>query len=135
MVAAEGTGVEDLVQKAMPAYFRSQRQIIIDAEALLKEKPKLAQEKFVQRSDNIGVDQRLLRLRYGQFLGEESEGAAVYQRLSAEIPAVEFVGYDTLTTPAKARSLATSPDAATARFRACPMPVRRPTSGVTSIEG
>jgi alanyl-tRNA synthetase len=33
--------------------------------------------------------------------GEEGEGTAVYQRLSAEIPAVEFVGYDTLTTPAR----------------------------------
>jgi alanyl-tRNA synthetase len=33
--------------------------------------------------------------------GEESEGAAVYQRLSAELPAVQFVGYETLTTPAR----------------------------------
>jgi alanyl-tRNA synthetase len=33
--------------------------------------------------------------------GEEGEGAAVYQRLSTEIPSVEFVGYDTLTTPAR----------------------------------
>src|SRR5690606_781903 len=57
-----------------PAYFRSQRQIIIDAEALLEEKPRLASEEFERRSDLIGVDQRLLRLRYGQFLGEESEG-------------------------------------------------------------
>jgi hypothetical protein len=69
------TGLEGLMKKTLPAYFRSQRQVIIDAEALLKEKPKLAQDAFVQRSDGIGVDQRLLRLRYGQFLGEESEGA------------------------------------------------------------
>jgi alanyl-tRNA synthetase len=33
--------------------------------------------------------------------GDESESAAVYQRLSGEIPAVEFVGYETLTTPAR----------------------------------
>ncbi len=33
--------------------------------------------------------------------GDESESAAVYQRLSAEIPAVQFVGYETLTTPAR----------------------------------
>ena len=33
--------------------------------------------------------------------GEEGEGAAVYQRLSTEIPSVEFVGYDSLTTPAR----------------------------------
>lgn len=71
----ESTGLEGLVKKVMPAYFRSQRQIIIDAEALLKEKHKLSGERYLQRSDEIGVDQRLLRLRYGQFLGEEAEGA------------------------------------------------------------
>lgn len=71
----EGTGLEGMVKKVMPAYFRSQRQIIIDAEALLKEKRKLSAEHYSQRSDEIGVDQRLLRLRYGQFLGEEAEGA------------------------------------------------------------
>ena len=69
------TGLDGLARKVMPAYFRSQRQIIIDAEALLKEKPRLDPDRYLQRSDTIGVDQRLLRLRYGQFLGEESEGA------------------------------------------------------------
>jgi len=67
-------GLEGMARQVLPAYFRSQRQIIIDAEALLKEKPRLAQDEFARRSDAIGVDQRLLRLRYGQFLGEESEG-------------------------------------------------------------
>ena len=72
VVGAEG--LEGMARQVLPAYFRSQRQIIIDAEALLKEKPRLAQDEFARRSDSIGVDQRLLRLRYGQFLGEESEG-------------------------------------------------------------
>lgn len=72
---SEASGVEGLVKTVMPAYFRSQRQIIIDAEALIAQRRKLDGERFVQRSDAIGVDQRLLRLRYGQFLGEESEGA------------------------------------------------------------
>ncbi len=67
-------GLDALMKKVMPAYFRSQRQIIIDAEALQKDKPRIAADAFVQRSDAIGVDQRLLRLRYGQFLGEETEG-------------------------------------------------------------
>ena len=70
----ESTGLEGMVRKVMPAYFRSQRQIIIDAEGLLKEKRKLDGEHFAARSDSIGVDQRILRLRYGQFLGEEAEG-------------------------------------------------------------
>jgi hypothetical protein len=69
----EASGVEGLVNTTLPAYFRSQRQIIIDTEALLAESPRRDAEAFGIRSDEIGVDQRLLRLRYGQFLGEEFE--------------------------------------------------------------
>ncbi|MBB6227497.1 hypothetical protein FHS79_001663 [Polymorphobacter multimanifer] len=71
---AEAAGLEGMVQRVMPAYFRSQRQIIIDIEALLKERRRLPAATFTARSNNIGADQRILRLRYGQFLGEESEG-------------------------------------------------------------
>jgi hypothetical protein len=74
-VQEQAAGLDGMMKKVMPAYFRSQRQIIIDAEALLKEKPRITADEYLQRSDTIGVDQRLLRLRYGQFLGEESEGA------------------------------------------------------------
>src|SRR5690606_18614030 len=49
---------------------------IIDAEALLKQRRTLDADSFVKRADAIGVDQRILRLRYGQFLGEEAEGGA-----------------------------------------------------------
>lgn len=72
---APGSGTEGIVQRVMPAWFRSQRQIIIDAEALLANRPGLSDERFAQHSDALGVDQRLLRLRYGQFLGEEADGA------------------------------------------------------------
>jgi hypothetical protein len=74
-LGTETTGLEGMVKKVLPAYFRSQRQIIIDAESLLKQRRSLAADQYLQRSDAIGVDQRILRLRYGQFLGEESEGA------------------------------------------------------------
>ncbi|WP_132999848.1 hypothetical protein [Luteimonas arsenica] len=73
--AREDSGMDGVLQKVLPAYFSSQRQIIIDAEALIAERSRLQEETFATRSDAIGVDQRLLRLRYGQFLGEESEGA------------------------------------------------------------
>jgi hypothetical protein len=56
-----------------PEYFRSQRQIIIDTEKLIQEQKSLPQATFAERSNNIGVDQKLLRLRYGKFLGEEFE--------------------------------------------------------------
>jgi len=56
-----------------PEFFRSERQIIIDSEHLLKEKDTISAEKFNGLSNDLGVDQKLLRLRYGKFLGEESE--------------------------------------------------------------
>ncbi|WP_316800848.1 DUF4175 family protein [Pedobacter frigidisoli] len=57
----------------VPEYFRSERQIIIDTEKLLKEQSGLSAEAFKTRSNELGIDQKLLRLRYGQFLGEENE--------------------------------------------------------------
>ena len=68
------SGAEGFLKKVAPAYFRSQRQVIIDTEKLLLEQKTLSKDVFETRSDSIGVDQRILRLRYGQFLGEESEG-------------------------------------------------------------
>jgi len=37
--------------------------------------------------------------------GDDAESTAIYQRLSAEIPRVDFVGYDTLTMPARILAL------------------------------
>ena len=59
--------------KVAPAYFRSQRQIIIDTDKLLAEKPRLDAATFASRANALGFDQQSLRLRYGKFLGEESE--------------------------------------------------------------
>ncbi|MBS1607244.1 MAG: hypothetical protein JSS70_00375, partial [Bacteroidetes bacterium] len=56
-----------------PEYFRSQRQIIIETEQLLKDKDTISAEEFKNRSNNLGIDQKMLRLRYGKFLGEENE--------------------------------------------------------------
>ena len=72
--SVEASGVQGMLKKVAPAYFRSQRQIIIDTEKLIAERKKISQDDYERRSDQIGVDQRLLRLRYGQFLGEETEG-------------------------------------------------------------
>lgn len=58
-----------------PEFFRSERQIIIDAEQLLKERDSITVERFNARSNDLGIDQKLLRLRYGKFLGEEGEDA------------------------------------------------------------
>ncbi len=66
--ADDGLGVD-----LMPEYFRSQRQIIIDTEKLLREKKKLSRQTFNFTSNELGYDQKVLRLRYGQFLGEEAD--------------------------------------------------------------
>lgn len=69
----------------MPEYFRSQRQIIIDSEKLLAEKKKTSKQDFNSRSNELGYDQKVLRLRYGQFLGEEFEsGIGLQQGFAAE---------------------------------------------------
>jgi hypothetical protein len=56
-----------------PEFFRSQRQIIIETEQLLKDQGKISQEVFNNKSNDLGTDQKLLRLRYGKFLGEETD--------------------------------------------------------------
>lgn len=72
---AEAEGLDLMAKQQMPAYFRSQRQVIIDTEALVRQRRSLSADDFLVRSDTIGVDQRLLRLRYGQFMGMEAEEA------------------------------------------------------------
>ena len=68
-VEDEGLGVD-----LMPEYFRSQRQIIFDSEKLLRERKRMTKQQFNSTSNELGYDQKVLRLRYGQFLGEEFEG-------------------------------------------------------------
>ena len=57
----------------MPEYFRSQRQIIIDTDKLIAKRKKLTVKAFASESNEIGFDQKVLRLRYGQYMGEEFE--------------------------------------------------------------
>ncbi|MFK7955174.1 MAG: hypothetical protein AB8B96_03690 [Lysobacterales bacterium] len=57
----------------LPEYFRSQRQIIIDTEKLLAETDQLSAVDGVKRARSLALDQKSLRIRYGQYLGEEYE--------------------------------------------------------------
>lgn len=67
-VADSGLGID-----FMPDYFRSQRQIIIDTEKLLAEQRRIKKQEFNLSSNELGFDQKALRLKYGQFLGMEDE--------------------------------------------------------------
>lgn len=67
-------GLDGMAMRIMPAYFASQRQIIINAEALIARRRTLTGDPFIDASNVIGEEQAALRLRYGQFMGEEAEG-------------------------------------------------------------
>lgn len=72
---AEGLDATALPSIVKPENLRSQRQIIIDTEQLvadLRANPKMSGATLRSRSEGIATDQAALRLRYGQFLGEES---------------------------------------------------------------
>ncbi len=69
----ESVAFEGLALSTEPEFFKSQRQIIIDTEKLIKDQNKISLNAFEDKSDEIGADQKLLRLRYGIFLGEEYE--------------------------------------------------------------
>ncbi|GAB2650344.1 hypothetical protein GCM10027035_50540 [Emticicia sediminis] len=71
----EEADLATMAMNIMPEYFRSQRQIIIDTEKLIAKRKKLGKEEFNSTSNEIGFDQKALRLRYGQYLGEEEESS------------------------------------------------------------
>jgi len=76
--ASYGFGVEGtLGVDRLADYFRSQRQLIIDTEKLISERKVLAEKEFKFQSNELGFDQKSLRLKYGAFMGEESEEVAV----------------------------------------------------------
>jgi hypothetical protein len=88
--AVEGTMGADL----MPDYFRSQRQLIIDTEKLIAEKQTLKTTDFNFRSNELGFDQKALRLKYGQFMGDETEAPTAPKEIGeATIPAAMLDEY------------------------------------------
>ncbi|NBA89088.1 hypothetical protein GVN16_25145 [Emticicia sp. CRIBPO] len=73
--ATEEGDLATMAMNIMPEYFRSQRQIIIDTEKLIAKRKKMDKKEFNSTSNEIGFDQKALRLRYGQYLGEEFENS------------------------------------------------------------
>jgi len=85
--AVEGTlGVD-----RMPDYFRSQRQLIIDTEKLIKNKPNLAEEEFNKTSNALGAEQSSLRLKYGKFMGDENAGEEEQEHGNEENPIADYM--------------------------------------------
>jgi hypothetical protein len=71
----EEADLATMAMNILPEYFRSQRQIIIDTEKLIAKQGKLDKTEFNAASNELGFDQKALRLRYGQYLGEEEESS------------------------------------------------------------
>ncbi|REG88225.1 hypothetical protein [Algoriphagus antarcticus] len=96
-VDSTGMTEEELIGMAihvMPDYFRSQRQIIIDTQQLLADRKNLTEREFNVTSNEIGYDQKMLRLRYGQYLGEEFEESAGGGQIDAENSDNLLEGYE-----------------------------------------
>ncbi len=88
-LSSEGMAI-DLV----PEYFRSQRQIIIDTEKLIADRSGLSRNEFRRRAQRLGADQKILRLKYGQFLGEEFESGVILMDRTVEAELAELEGED-----------------------------------------
>jgi len=84
--AVEGNLGVDL----MPDYFRSQRQLIIDTEKLIADRANISEKDFKFRSNELGFDQKQLRLKYGQFMGDETE----MQSAPGQVSSTEAEGDD-----------------------------------------
>jgi len=68
-----------------PEFFRSERQIILDSEHLIGEKSHLTKTGFQDQSNNLAMDQKILRMRYSKFLGGEEEGEKNLNQSSSDI--------------------------------------------------
>jgi len=77
----------------MPDYFRSQRQLIIDTEKLISKRPNLLKKEFNFESNELGYDQKALRNKYGEFMGEESEMGIDNQDITVEDSADPLAEY------------------------------------------
>ena len=100
---AAGRGVAGV--NLVPQYFRSERQIIIDTEKLIADQPTISDHDFRERANDLGIDQQLLRLRYGQFLGEELETSAVNDHTEINLDPLQ-AGAPTGSGPHAAASVA-----------------------------
>lgn len=68
----------------MPDYFRSQRQLIIDTKKLIKNKKNLTKYEFEFKSNELGFEQKALRIKYATFMGEENENMDIVDEENLE---------------------------------------------------
>ncbi|GAA0858461.1 hypothetical protein [Aliiglaciecola litoralis] len=76
----------------MPDYFKSQRQIIIETQQLIADKDLLTEHEFSQTSRSLGYSQSDLKLKYGQYLGDEFDDGRGGHQMEAgpEMPEIHI---------------------------------------------
>jgi hypothetical protein len=74
----EGITSDGVVIDFIPEYFKSQRQIIIETEALIEQQDSISTDLFKQQSRALAIDQSDLKQSYGQYLGDEFESAVMH---------------------------------------------------------
>ncbi len=77
-----GISSDGILMDFIPEYFKSQRQIIIETIELIDRKSVLSQDEFDETSRDLAIAQSDLKLRYGQYLGDEFE-TGVMQTMEA----------------------------------------------------
>jgi hypothetical protein len=82
----EGEGVlsDGILIDFIPAYFKSQRQIIIDTTELIEDQKEISKTKFRENSELLGVSQSHLKERYGKYLGDEVDDGGASHIISDE---------------------------------------------------
>lgn len=65
---------DGMVLDILPEYFKSQRQIIIETKQLIADNRLLSTAEFNHTSKQLGFAQGDLKVKYGQYLGDEYEG-------------------------------------------------------------
>lgn len=74
----EGIASDGVVIDFIPEYFKSQRQIIIETEALIAQRDSMSTEVFKRTSRALAIDQSDLKQSYGQYLGDEFESGVMH---------------------------------------------------------
>ncbi len=90
----EGITSDGVVIDFIPEYFKSQRQIIIETEALIEQQDSMSTEVFKRTSRALAIDQSDLKQSYGQYLGDEFESGVMHtMEAGPAVPSVDEHGH------------------------------------------
>ena len=90
----QGITSDGVVIDFIPEYFKSQRQIIIETEALIEQQDSMSSEEFKRTSRALAIDQSDLKQSYGQYLGDEFESGVMHtMEAGPAVPSIDEHGH------------------------------------------